>query len=428
MIGELDRTKAPEFKVMESVNLLEAESFQLDNGNTVYYINAGAQDVFRIELLFNAGSWYQQKALVAGSASKLLAEGTSNRSAEALASKMDFYGAFLQSKADRDFASVNLYTLNKHLGETLPVLKEILTDAVYPENELKTYISREKQALITNQKKVSYLASSNFVQLLFGEKHPYGRKASVENYNSLRRIDILEFYQKNYQLLDCQIVLSGKIGEKQLQLVNQYFGGEDVERGNTEVQGFESRRTSEREHFISKDDAIQSAIKIGRPIFTKDHEDYHKLSVVNTLLGGYFGSRLMANIREDKGYTYGIGSGLASFLHSGYFVISTEVGAEVCSASLTEIYKELEILQNELVGQEELDIVKNYMIGRFQSNTDGPFAWADAFTAINKHGLDYGYYRDFFKTVKDITPEDIRTMAQKYLRKEDLIELVVGKR
>lgn len=428
MIEELDRTKSPDFKVMESVDLLEAETFQLDNGNTIYYINAGSQDVFRIELLFDAGSWYQQKILVASSTSKLLAEGTSQYSAEELASKLDFYGAFLQSKSDRDFASVNLYTLNKHLEETLPVLKEILTDATYPENELKTYINREKQALITNEKKVSYLASTNFVELLFGEDHPYGRKATVENYNNLSRADILGFYQKHYQPLGCKIVLSGKIGEKQLQLVNKYFGGEDVGKILSESHTYETNKSKDREHFIYKDDAIQSAIKIGRPIFTKDHEDYHKVSVVNTILGGYFGSRLMANIREDKGYTYGIGSGLASYLHSGYFVISTEVGAEVCSAALNEIYKELEILQNDLVGQEELDTVKNYMIGRFQSNTDGPFAWADAFTSINKHGLTYDYYRNFFKTVKEMTPEEVRSIAQKYLKKEDLIELVVGKK
>lgn len=428
MTGELDRTLAPEFKVMESVDLLEAESFQLDNGRNIHYINAGTQDVFRIELVFDAGSWYQEKPLIAGATSKLLTEGTSARSAEELASKLDFYGAFLQAKADRDFASVNLYTLNKHLEDTLPVLKEILTDASFPENELKTFISREKQSLLTNEKKVGYLASTNFVELLFGKEHPYGGKTQLDDITNLDRSAILEFYNGHYKPLDCKIVLSGNIGEKQLQLINQYFGGEDVGVSSREQKDFEIITAGEREHFIFKEDALQSAIKIGRPIFTKDHEDYHKVSVVNTILGGYFGSRLMANIREDKGYTYGIGSGLASFLHNGYFVISTEVGAEVCSAAISEIYKEIEILQNDLVDLDELNTVKNYMIGRFQSNTDGPFAWADAFTSIEKHGLSYDYYRNFFRVVKEMTPEEVRSIAQKYLQKEDLLELVVGKK
>lgn len=428
MIGELDRKIAPQFKVMEKADLLETSTYQLDNGKTLYYINAGSQDVCRIELIFDAGSWHQQKPLVAAATAKLLAEGTSTHSAEELANKLDFYGAYLETKADRDFATVNLYSLNKHLEETLPVLKEILTDAVFPEKELKTFISRERQRQITNEKKVSYLASTNFVQLLFGNDHPYGYKVTVDDIEALDRDTILEFYKSHYQLSNCKIVLSGMIGEKQLQLVNEYFGKESVVDSNGKTDSYTVNSTNQREHLIPKDDAIQSAIKIGRPMFTKSHEDYHKVSVVNTILGGYFGSRLMNNIREDKGYTYGIGSGIASFLHEGYFLISTEVGAEVCAAAITEIYKEIELLQTELVGKEELDTVKSYMIGRFQNNTDGPFAWADAFVAINKHGLTYDYYRDFFQVVNEITPEEIRSIAQKYFQKEDLVELVVGKK
>ena len=150
--------------------------------------------------------------------------------------------------------------------------------------------------------------------------------------------------------------------------------------------------------------------------------------MVNTILGGYFGSRLMANIREEKGYTYGIGSRMVSMNNAGYIYISTEVGTNVCDDAVNEIYKEIDKLRNELVSSEELNLVKNYMMGDFLRSADGPFALADKFKKIMFYDLSYSYYDEFVKTVKTITPEQIQSLADQYLNPDDLYELVVGKK
>lgn len=428
MITTLDRSQAPDFRVIESFDLVKAETFKLDNERLVYFINAGVQDVSRIELIFKAGSWYQDKSLVANAVGKLVQEGTVNYTADQLASKLDFYGAFLEPKVTKDYASITLYCLNKHLSHTLPLLKEIVTEAIYPENEIDTFKQREEQGLLTSMKKVSFLASLKFVGILFGENHPYGYNINVDDIRSLDRDSLMKFYQERYKPLNCDIIISGKIGEAQLNLVNQYFGQEAIQPSDDDERLFQPISSSNKQHFVAKEDAIQSAIKIGFPAIGKDHEDYHKLSLVNTILGGYFGSRLMTNIREDKGYTYGIGSGLVNMLKGSYFVISTEVGAEVCDDAVKEIYRELDRLKDELVGSDELNTVKNYMIGRFQRNTDGPFAWSDAFVALHKFGLGYEHYINFFEAVKEMTAEDVREIANKYFERENFFELVVGKR
>jgi predicted Zn-dependent peptidase len=186
--------------------------------------------------------------------------------------------------------------------------------------------------------------------------------------------------------------------------------------------------TKQRTHFIEKPDAIQSAVRVGRLLFNKKDPDYFKFQVLNTVLGGYFGSRLMANIREDKGYTYGIGSGLASLVNGGYFFISTEVGVDVTNNTLSEIYKEIKLLREQPVNNEELETVRNYVLGQFLRSVDGPYSLADKFKAIWEFGLGYDYFENYFKAVKTITPKEIQELANKYLQEEDLIELVVGKK
>ena len=175
--------------------------------------------------------------------------------------------------------------------------------------------------------------------------------------------------------------------------------------------------------YIEKENALQSAIRIGRIFPNKTHHDYFGLKILNTVLGGYFGSRLMKNIREDKGYTYGIGSGILSLKESGYFFISTEVGSDVTQLALNEIYKEIETIRTTPIPQEELDLVKNYLLGQLLSSCDGPFSMAAMFENANEYGLDYTHYNNYIACIKEISPTTLLELAVKYLNKSDLKEL-----
>jgi predicted Zn-dependent peptidase len=175
-----------------------------------------------------------------------------------------------------------------------------------------------------------------------------------------------------------------------------------------------------------KADALQTAIRIGKIMFNKTHPDFISFSVLNTILGDYFGSRLMSNIREDKGYTYGIGSYMMENTHFGYFMIATEVAKEVREATIQEVKKELERLQTELVPEEELELVKSYLLGQLLKAADGPYAMLDLFSGVELHGMDISFYNKYIQKVQEITSEEIREMACKHLDWKSLSIISVG--
>jgi zinc protease len=147
--------------------------------------------------------------------------------------------------------------------------------------------------------------------------------------------------------------------------------------------------------------------------------------VLNTLLGGFFGSRLMSNIREDKGYTYGIHSYLMNHMHESGWLISTEAGKDVCEATIAEVYKEMQILRDEPVDEEELLLVRNYMMGGLLGDLDGPFQIIGRWKNIILNNLTEQYFYDSINTIKSITTEELMALANKYLRPEEFYELVV---
>lgn len=424
----LNRTVAPEFKTIEKINIIKASEQLLDNGLPVYTINAGSQELTRIEFIFKAGMFYQDRPLLASTANTLLENGTSKHNALQLSEGIDFYGSFLELGVGQDYSCVTLYSLNKYLNESLVFVEEILKDSVFPQNELEIHLTNKKQKHQINSQKVSHLVRRRFTELLFGEKHPYGIDVKTGDFDTLKQKQVIDFYRNFYSSKNCFIVVSGNLPKDLFTTLNTHFGKENWGEQKLTTKAFPAIQTAtQQKNLVEKNDAIQSAIRIGRILFNKTHPDYFKFQVLNTILGGYFGSRLMANIREDKGYTYGIGSGLSSLVNSGYFYISTEVGADVTKNALEEIYKEVKRMREELVGAEELETVRNYILGQFLRSVDGPFALADKFKAIKEFGLDYSYYTNYFAAVKNVTPQEVRDLANKYLQEKDLIECVAGK-
>lgn len=423
----INRTIAPEFRDITKVHLPQSTDMMLKNGMPVYVVSAGTQDVMKIEFIFNAGMRNADYPLVAGAVNDMLDEGTNLRNAVQLAEELDFYGAFIESEVTQDQATFTLYTLNKYLDESLAIVQDILFNPAFPEHEFSVYIANRKQRYIVDSDKVSTLARRRFTELLFGERHAYGIRTVMEDFDRVTREELNRFHHDFYHAGNGSILVSGKIPSELMAKLNAFFGSEDWVRTKEVIPSIAvPSTTQQRENLVKKDGAIQSAIRIGRVLFNREHLDYPAMQVLNCVLGGYFGSRLMANIREDKGYTYGIGSGLASMLNSGYFYISTEVGVDVTRAALNEIYYEIEKLRNEPVTEEELDLVRNYMTGVFLRSTDGPFSIADRRKALIGYNLGYEYYDRYVETIRTITAERLQELAQTYLRKEDLVELVAG--
>lgn len=424
----LNRTQAPEFNTINSLKIEHASLEKLDNGIPVYSVNGGTQELVRIDFIFPAGSCFQQKALVSSYALQMLENGTKNYTEEEISENLDFYGSYYSTRSDHEHAYITLFSLNKHLKNSLQYVTDIIKNAIFPEKEFKLLMTNSKQDFIIDSKKVSSLGRRRFFELLYGTTNPFGKIAKETDFDTLKRDELYDFYKQNYQLSNCTILVAGKLPNNLLEIFNDSLGKERFKNLNQiHWPELKIQSTSEREHRVEKSDAIQNSIRIGRLLFNEKHPDYFKFNIVNTILGGYFGSRLMSNIREDKGYTYGIGSGLVMNNYTGLFMIGTEVGSDVSEDALKEIYKEIEILQNEKVPLEELQTVKNYICGNLLRSIDGPFALADKFLSIWKIGEDYSYFDKKLKAILDCTPDDIQRLAQQYLQKKDLIEVVAGR-
>ena len=423
----IDRKLAPDYRAIDHINLIHPEHTKLGNGCNVYCFNSGDQELVRIEWIFNNLRFNPAKPLLNMAVNTMLNDGTKTLTGAQIADKIDFYGAFLQVEYGYDHSEVTLYSLNKHLPSTLPVIMDILTNSIFPEKELETFIRNQQQKLQVSLQKNDVLARRNFNKALYGDTI-YGYAAVADDYKTLHRDDMLVHYQQMYQPSNCTIVIAGKIEQETLDLLKDTFDNNWTNSEKTaDINQPELNPSAEHFYFTEKPEALQSAIRMGMPLINRTHPDFPSLQVLNTVLGGYFGSRLMANIREDKGYTYGIGSGMSSLKHAGALFIATEVGADVCKAAISEIEKEINILKTELIPEEELTLVRNYMLGSLLGSLENVFSHADKFKNLYFSGLDYEYYDNYTETIRNITSDDLIKLAVKYLDFESFYKVIVGK-
>ncbi len=420
-----NRKVPPPIHDIQRLQLPPVETARLDNGIPVHLIKMGSQEVLKLEILFHAGRPYEDKRLVGRATSRLLREGTAHYSSAQIAEQVDFYGATLNIPINLDTSSVVLYTLSKHLEALLPLVADMLTQPRFEEEELENYIKRCIQSLQVELSKNEVVAYRTITELIFGQDHPYGYNSVAETYESLSRQDLLRHFETMYHGGNCQILLSGGIKADALDLLNRYLGKTLRSGARAQPQLTKTISQSEKQ-WIERPDTLQAAIRIGGRFHAKKHEDYHGFYVLNTVLGGYFGSRLMTNIREDKGYTYNIFSTVDSFHHEGCFYIGTEVGNDFAKATITEIYREINRLREDLIPAEEMLMLRNYLLGSWLSSIDGPFNVASIVRTLVVEGLSFDDFDRSVACIREISPEELRELARRYLNPEDLWEVVVG--
>lgn len=424
----LNRVIPPAANPIRNVNLESPAKFGLANGIDLFTLSAGTQEVVKIELVFEVGSISHPNPLVPGFAVAMLREGTSTKNAAQIAEAIDDYGAFLETDIGKDFTTVTLVTLSRFLPQTLPVLIEIIRDSSFPEREFEIKRTNRRQKYLVGLEKVGFVAGMRFQEILF-QSQGYGAVFNEESYNRVSREGVLDFYRKHIQRSPFKIFMSGFLKEQDINLVkNEFSALKDIKTEPVSFQYNSLDVMTPIQELILKENAMQSAVRIGRRLFTRNHPDYFGMKVLCTILGGYFGSRLMTNIREDKGYTYGIGAGMASMKHDGHFYISTEVGVDVCADAISEMYKEISLLQESAVLRPELELVKNYMLGSLLKSFEGPFERMERFKLVNLQGFDVDYYLNYSHAIRGITASELMHLANKWLQKDDLIELVVGKK
>lgn len=424
----IDRTVPPEIRdaVDFDFKLPPINKHSLDNGLPLYWLDAGVQDVIQVDWVFPAGLWQEQIPSVAHATAGLLKSGTNKYSSAQINEALEFYGAQLKVSAGNDYAIVTLYALTRHLRALLPMVFEILTDSTFPEAELETHKRNAIQKLLINLRQCEFVANQKIDAFLFGEEHPYGRYSRKEKMEALKREDVLSFYKECYRLDNVKIFMGGKVGDDEVKSINAVFGQMNITQSIPEKKQYPITPATERKHRIANDpNGVQGAIRIGREFPNRHHPDYTPMVVLNTLFGGYFGSRLMSNIREEKGFTYGIYSSLSPEVSGGSLVIQTETGTAVIEQAVSEIYREMSILCNTLPSDEELLLVKNYLLGGLLGDLDGPFSILQRWRSLILNGFNENQFYNNVHIYKTITPAELQALAQKYFDPKDFYELVV---
>ena len=422
----LDRTIAP--PIVDAVNfnlgLPPYEKYVLRNGVEVYIIDAGAEEVLQIEWVFDAGNSYEQKNLVAAVANFLLKNGTQNKTAFQINDHFEYYGAHLNRHTGAEQAVLTLHTLTKHTHQLLPVVREILSESAFLQSEIDIAVQNMKQKLDINLKKSNFVAGRLIDTYLFGEQHPYGRFSRHEDFDALTREDLLAFYEQYYKAGSFKIFVAGKIPSNLTSLLEENFG--DFANQRPPARQHTVAPAKQRQFRIVNDEkSSQASIRMARSFGNRHHPDFLKAQVLNVVFGGFFGSRLMANIREDKGYTYGIHSYLLGNKNESGWMISTEAGKDVGEAAIQEVYNEMAALRNNPVEEDELMLVKNFMMGSIQGDLDGPFQLIARWKNIILNDLEENFFDRYIANIKNITARELQETANKYLVPEDFYELIV---
>lgn len=416
--------KEPLQTITPTIEIADARKLTLRNGMELYLLHSDDFEILRLSVVFRAGSSTQQIPFSASATANLLAEGSEQMSAREISERLDYHGSYFDVNIDRDYSYISFAMLSKFAQPTLDVAAEILLRPTFPEEEVKTYCAKRKQRLSIDRTKVDVRAREAFARAMFGQEHPYGHSFDEALYDTLSRETLVEFYRRHYTADNGFAVCSGRIGDEELRAITALLeqlpasGDHPAPHFPTPVQQSEVR--------IEHPGAVQSAIRIGRLLFGREHPDFLGMQVVAAALGGYFGSRLMQNLREEHGYTYGVISAMVNFERTGYLAIATQVGSEVTEEALAAIYEEIERLRREPMPEEELQLVRNILTGEMMRILDGPFGIADVTIENILCGRTNRVITDNVARIRAITPAEVQRLAAQYLAREELVTVVVG--
>jgi len=420
----IDRSKAPAFIIPETIQLHQPVKRVLSNGLPLYYFYTPQLDAIRVEVISKAnGEWlHKEKELVPFFVLNMLMEGTKKYKSEELDNFFDHYASEVDAISSFEQSGLSILTTKKHFSNVMPLFGSLFTEAIFPEKELNKRKAQRALNISLLRQQTSARANQLLRRGLFGKDHPYGFIATEEDVKRVNRDDLKQYYDTAF-LNQPEIFVTGNLEERNLEEIEKLFAGLQSQSSIIPPIPYEPLTDKRINEPVEK--SMQASIRLGQHLIPKSHPDYHAVSVFNTMLGGYFGSRLSKNIREEKGYTYGIYSTLGSLDASDYWVVLADIQKGFAGAVIEEVYREIDLLKTSPISTSELETARNYMIGNFLSAFSSAFDLMNKFKQIHQHGLDYGFYEDQLRFIKSFTPEDVMRGGQ-YFKPEKMVEVVVG--
>jgi zinc protease len=420
----MNRKQHPPFSKVEKIQLLHLNQIELNNGLQVLYTNTPNSGVIKLDLIFEAGLKNEKKRGVAGIVSAMLLDGTKQYPGKSLSNALDQLGAYIQPKYGAEDATITLYCLSKQSSACFALLLSIITESLFEDVHKEKQIAKFSQQLEINQMRTGYRCRKAFNQIVYGKDSPYGGSVNQEDYNSISRETLFDFYANRITDGLVKIMIAGDVNQNVidgLKIFELLKVGEKPLSPKVMVIP-----TKGQKQIVSMRQSIQSTIRIGKQSISRNHPDFQKLALLNLILGGFFGSRLMKNIRERLGLTYGIYSSIESHINAASFFIEADLNTNKVDLALAEIEKELKHIVEVEIETEELNIAKNYFIGSLLRSLDGPFTSIERYKMLFDYGLPYDYYNQYVKNLWNISPKDLQEVAERFLTNHNMAIVFAG--
>lgn len=423
-----DWMKQPEVKQVTSFQLPQIETLYLSNNIPFTIIEDNRQDAFRLDVLFECGQVDQDKLLQASTTCRMLKEGTSHYSSQELAEKFDFYGAWLEVSTYFLYSRITLYSLTRYAEQTIPLVAELVKYPCFPAHEFEIINNANKAYSHVIAAKTNVKAQRTLLTALFGSRNICGRFAGDKDYEELTPGDLMDFYKSFYKSSRCKLFFSGVFSDKLHNLFEKSFGLEQWGGKSSPKERIlpDKSTTDTKRIYVNSPASNQCSVRLGCFFTPRFNPDFLFSSFFNTLLGGFFGSRLMAELRERRGLTYGIGSTVSMYPYDTLLLISSETSEENINELISGVYREIHRLQEDLVSDEELSLVRNYYISDLCRTYEEPFAFADYYINMSFLSLPYDCQQKALELVQSATPDYIREYACKWLSESLFREVIAG--
>ncbi|QQR97215.1 MAG: insulinase family protein [Sphingobacteriales bacterium] len=418
----------PTIHNIQKIDFKLPEKITLKNNIPVFIFLDDKQNILKLDIVFNAGRWVENKQLTADAVAALCKSSTSNLSAYQLNEKIDFYGATIKASTGYNTFTVSLACLSQFLIPCLDLIMTCLNDIQFPEHELSLFQKNAKAKLAVNLEKSDFLADTLFKESVFGKQHPYGYTANNESIEAINQSGIIQYYNNFVVPNNCSVFIAGDVQTEALQYIEENLGNWVKNSAlkitiNSHIPIVENPPKNIR---INKENSTQASIILGKRMFNKHNEDYGAFMLLNTIFGGYFGSRLMNNIREDKGLTYGIYSALQPLKFDGFWAIYTDTNLEKLDICMQEIKSEINIILENLIDDDEIKLARNYLLGRFLKRTDGAFNLLETYKSYYIEEVGIEHFGTFIETIRQADAKNLQEIAQKYLTLDTMHQIIVG--
>lgn len=425
---KIDRAKAPKIHPIKKIQTPNFKEVILNNGTPVYIVRDGSQELIKLDIVFEGGRHREQYRTQSKAHASLMKDGTSSKNSDEISSYIDFYGASYSTKSSLDYSTVSLFCLTKHFDKLLPVISDILHNPTFPKEEIQKFINNAQHKLNLSLAKNDIMAYRELGALIFGKDDVYGYNSSIQDFDQITQSSLLEYHSNMLNQHPCTIFIAGSFDEDLiLQQLNKELSFLSQKK-QTPIEYHCQNTSSEafgRNVFPSKN-KHQVSLRIGKKFGNRRHPEYTKMAFLNNVLGGFFGSRLMRNIREEKGYTYNIFSDIDCMKMDGYFYIHTELDKKHLDSCIDEIYLELDRLKQDLIPNNELEMNRNYILGNMLHGIDGPFNSIRLIKSIILNGRKVSDAEKSFNQIVDMSSTELRDLAQRYFHQEEMVEVVIG--